>query len=122
MKRILLIDRDDPRRATRVMLLEQAGYEVAIADRFEEVEFHSEDRFDLILIETADDVEKATMVYAERLKSWAPKLPILLLSDRGLFLPKESLLGHFPGGHQTPVKTIARIASLLLASTHKRET
>ena len=96
-------------------------YEVVTADRFEDVVFRSELRFDLVLIET-DDIKKATIGYGERLKLWAPKLPILLLSDRGLFLPKESLLAHFPGGHQTPEQTMTKIASLLLASTHERET
>ena len=104
------------------MLLEQAGYEVAIAARFEEVAPNSENRFDLVLIETAGNAEETTIAYAERLKLWAPKLPILLLSNKGMFLPKESLLEHFPGGHQTPIETMARIAALLLASTHQRET
>lgn len=121
MKRILFIDRDDARRATRVMLLKRAGYEVFTSGRFEDVESHSEGRFDLVIIET-DSIQEVSIAYGERLKSQTPKLPILLLSDSGLFLPKESLLAHFRGGHQTPEETMARIASLLLASTHERET
>lgn len=120
VKRILLIDEDDPRRATRVMLLQQAGYEVVTTTHFEEVEQQTAGRFDLILIETAD-IEKATVAYGERLKLWAPKLPILMLSKAGLFLPKESLLTHFPDGHQSPTQLMAKIASLLFASTHERE-
>ena len=103
------------------MILEQAGYEVVTADCFAEVESHSEIRFDLVVIET-DNIQKASIDYAEHLKSWAPKLPILLLSDRGLFLPKESLLAHFSRGHPTPEQAMAKIASLLFASTHERET
>ncbi|HEY5030604.1 MAG TPA: hypothetical protein VIK39_19530 [Candidatus Angelobacter sp.] len=95
MKRILLIDHDDPRRATRVLLLQRNGYEVVTANRFEEVEGAiREGEFDLIVVET-DDVKKASIAYGERLRAINPHLPILLLSDTGLFLPREVILSRF---------------------------
>jgi DNA-binding response OmpR family regulator len=94
-KRILLIDSDDLRRATRVLLLQNAGYEVATADRFEDVEGKTrEAAFDLVVVET-DDVTRAVVAYGERLRAENPRLPILLLSDTGLFLPKNVLLSAF---------------------------
>jgi DNA-binding response OmpR family regulator len=92
MKRIRLIDHDDPRRATRVLLLRNTGYEVVTANRFEDVEgLFREAGFDLIIVETKD-VKKASIAYGERLRGLHPELPILMLSDTGLFLPKEVLL------------------------------
>ena len=121
MLRILLIDKDDSRRVTRVMLLEHEGYEVVTANRFQDVEGTvAESGFDLVILET-DDIEKAAVAYGERLKAIRPKLPILVLSSNGLFLPKESLLTSFHGVHPTPPEVMARIAALLMRSTHKRQ-
>ena len=61
MKRSLMIDRDDPRRATRVLLLRNTGYEVVTANRFEDVEgLVREAGFDLIVVEPKD-VRKASI-------------------------------------------------------------
>jgi len=121
MKRLLLIDANDLRRETRVMLLQHAGYEVAIADCFENVERQiREARFDLVIAQT-DDVGKAVMAYGERLRAANPQLPILLLSDLGLFLPKHVLLSSFAAGGPSPVEVLTRIGALLLESTHTRE-
>jgi len=121
VKRILLIDHDDPRRATRVLLLQREGYEVVTADRFEAFEGHlREQAFDLIVVET-DDIKQAVIAYGQRLKTISARLPILLLSDLGLFLPKNSLLAHFATGHPSPVEVMTKIAELLLESTYQRE-
>lgn len=120
MKRILLIDHDDPRRATRVLLLQRNGYEVVTANRFEEIEGSvREGEFDLIVVET-DDVKKASIAYGERLRGINPHLPILLLSDTGLFLPREVLLSRFAES-PSPLEVLGRIAALLLESSHERE-
>lgn len=104
MKRFLLIDANDLRRATRVMLLQSAGYEVATADRFEEVEGQIREAcFDLVVAQTGN-VGEAVMAYGERLRAANPQLPILLLSDLGLFLPKNVLLSSFAAGGPSPAK------------------
>lgn len=120
MRRILLIDHDDPRRATRVMVLEKAGYEVTTANHFDEVEMTAADAFDLVLLET-DDIQKAVIAYAERLKAWSPKLSVLMLSNNGMFLPKWSLLAHFKSAHPSPTEVVAKIAALLLESSYSQE-
>ncbi len=121
MKRILLIDHDDPRRATRMLLLKGQGYEVVSADSYQDVEGHiREAAFDLVIVET-DDIKKAVIAYGERLRVIQPQLPILVLSNLGLFLPKEVVLAHFEAGSPSPVEVITKIAAMLLASTHQRE-
>lgn len=121
MKRILLIDHNDPRRATRVLLLQEQGYEVVTADSYQAVEGHiREAAFDLVIVET-DDIKKAVIAYGERLRGIEPQLPILVLSDLGLFLPKEVVLAHFSTANPSPVEVITKIAALLLGSTHRRE-
>ena len=121
MKRILLIDRKDTRRATRVMLLEREGYEVVTANRFQDVENSlAESGVDLVVL-NADEDEKATVDYGQRLKHIAPTLPILVLSENGLFLPRTSLLASFRGEHPTPPEVLAKIAAMLMASEHERQ-
>lgn len=121
MKRILLIDENDDRRATRVLLLKQAGYEVVTAERFQDVEGHlHEGAHDLIIVET-DNIEKEIIAYGERAREMNPQLPILLLSDTGLFLPGHVLLSSFASGSPPPAEVMARIATLLAQSGHHRE-
>ena len=121
LKRILLIDHDDARRATRVLLLQQEGYEVVTADNYDTVEGRiREAAFDLVIVET-DDIKEAVLAYSERLRGTQPQLPILVLSDQGLFLPKEVLLAHFATSFPSPVEVLAKIAAMFLESTHRRE-
>ena len=120
MLRILLIDKNDPRRRTRVMLLEGEGYEVVTANRFQDIEGTlTESSFDLVILEV-EDIEKASIAYGKRLKAAVPKLPILVLSSNGLYLPKESVLNSFHGAHPTPPEVMAKIAALLMRSTQER--
>ncbi len=121
LKRILLIDRDDLRRTTRVLLLQKAGYEVVTADSFEDVEGHiREAAFDLVIVET-DNVVRDSIAYGQRLRGINPRLPILLLSGEGLFFPKNVLLSSFAAAQPSPVEVMTRIAALLLESKHQRE-
>ena len=99
------------------MVLETAGYQVTTANHFDEVELRAADEFDLVLLET-DNIQKAVIAYAERLKDWSPKLPVLLLSNNGMFLPKASLLAHFMSAHPSPSEVVTKIAALLLESSH----
>jgi DNA-binding NtrC family response regulator len=121
MKHILLIDHNDSRRATRVLMLQEAGYEVVTADSYQAVEGHiREATFDLVIVET-DEIKKAVIAYAEPLRGLQPDLPILVLSDLGLFLPKQVLLARFAAGNPSPMEVITKIAAMLLESTHRRE-
>ena len=119
MKRILLIDEDDQRRATRVMLLQGAGYEVITADRFELVEDRiREGTFDLVITDI-DERRAAVTDYANRVLSANPDLPVLLLSGNGAYLPRHTLLSQLHSGH--PLELLAKVAAMLLDSTHQRE-
>jgi DNA-binding NtrC family response regulator len=121
LKRVLLIDHHDARRATRVYLLQGAGYEVTTADRFELVEGRiREAGFDLVIVET-DNVMRDSIAYGQRLRLINPQLPILLLSEAGLFFPKDVVLSSFSAGQPSPLEVMTKIAALLLASTHLRE-
>jgi DNA-binding NtrC family response regulator len=121
VKRILLIDHDDKRRTTRVLLLRQQGYDVVTADNFQAVEGQiREATFDLVIVET-NDMREAVIAYGERLRGHKPELPILVLSDQGLFLPKRALLGHFTEPRTSPLEVITKIATMLLESAHRRE-
>ena len=121
VKRILLIDHNDGRRATRVLLLREEGYEVVTADSYQDVEGRiREAAFDLVIVET-DDIKQAVLAYTERLRGVQPQLPILVLSDQGLFLPKEALLAHFAASYPSPREVMAKIAAIFLESTHRRE-
>ena len=119
MQRILLIDHHDTRRETREGVLRQAGYEVVSAENFEAVEGHlRETAFDLVIIAVKGNADRESLAYSQRLRAANPQLPILALSDRGIFLPKESLLAVLETGR--PVQLIAAVATMLLASTHVR--
>ena len=119
MQRVLLIDHHDARRETREALLEQAGYEVVTAESFAAVEGRlREVGFDLVIVAVKGNADRESLAYSQRLRAASPKLPILALSDRGIFLPKESLLTVLESGQ--PLQLIAAVARLLVASAHVR--
>jgi DNA-binding response OmpR family regulator len=120
MKRILLIDHHDLRRDTRERLLQDAGYEVVTAENFDAVEGHiRETAFDLVIVAvTVNEAGRAAIAYSKRLRAASPKLPILALSDNGLFLPKESLIAVLQSGYA--IELVAEVARMLLESTHVR--
>ena len=121
IKRILLIDHNDGRRATRVLVLQEEGYEVVTADNYETVEGRiREAAFDLVIAET-DHITEAVRAYSQRLRDIQPQIPILVLSDQGLFLPKAVLLDHFAESFPSPMEVITKIAAMLRDSTHRRE-
>ena len=121
IKRILLIDHNDGRRATRVLVLQEEGYEVITADSYRDVEGRiREAAFDLVIAET-DHITEAVLAYSQRLRDIQPQIPILVLSDEGLFLPKAVLLDHFAESYPSPPEVITKIAAMLRDSTHRRE-
>lgn len=121
LKHILLIDRHDLRRSTREQLLREEGYEVVTADRFDLVEgYVQEATFDLVVVSVADSAVGVEAVgYSKRLRAANPALPILALSDNGLYLPKESLITVVQSGY--PLELIAEVGKMLLESTHTRK-
>jgi hypothetical protein len=118
-KKILFVDWDDSRRASRAALLERTGYEVTLRDDYVSVEIldHEAD-FDLVVLALHDRPELA-LDYCHRLNGKTPRLPILLLTDHGVFAPAGGLSPSIAGGN--PIELIAKIASMLVGSTHIRE-
>jgi hypothetical protein len=118
LKKILLIDVDDSRRASRVLLLEQAGYEVFLRGDWTAAELSKhESACDLVLIALHDD-PKLALAYAERLAKHSPELPVLLLSDTDVFVPLETLSPNIAAGN--PRMLMEKIATMLAVSNHVR--
>ena len=119
-KRILLIDVDDTRRQTRVRMLEQAGYEVVLRSSHIDAEsLDHEGHFDLILLTLHAKKLNDAAAYSERLRERKPNLPILLLTDYGVFVPRGTLSPSVETGDA--VEMMREIASMIAGSTHIRE-
>ena len=119
-KRILLIDLDDTRRQTRVRMLEQAGYDVVLRSSHIDAEgLDHEGQFDLILLTLHRKKLDDAAAYSERLRKQQVNLPILLLTDYGVFVPRGTLSPSMETGH--PEAMIREIASMIAQSTHIRE-
>lgn len=115
-KKILLIDLDDTRRATRVQLLESEGYIGDIRDdHVAAAKAANENDYDLVVLALAVDASLAS-AYAARLQAASPTLPLLILTDAGVYAPSgmQSNDGH------DPREFLARVAELLLGSKHVR--
>ena len=111
-KRILLIDLNDPRRDTRVKILENAGYAVHVSQNHKSAEAMGEElTYDLILLALRHDKFKDVLGYSNRLQSANPNLPILLLSDVGVYVPRGTLSPSMETGH--PLELIKEIAQML---------
>jgi DNA-binding NtrC family response regulator len=119
-KRILLIDLDDPRRSTRVQVLEQAGFDVEVRKDHEIAELQaSEDAFDLVLITLHRKKLKEAAQYSDRLAERWPTLPILLLADHNVFAPRETISRCIET--DGPQKLLSEITQILAGSTHVRD-
>jgi hypothetical protein len=118
-KKILLVDLDNLRRQSRVRVLNMAGYAVDIRDDSVAAErLDQEGNFDLIIVALHGHPEKA-IAYSDHLAVARPKLPILLLTDWGVYVPPGSRSGTIETGD--PDRLIQEIASRLEGSTHVRE-
>jgi DNA-binding NtrC family response regulator len=118
-KRLLLIDLDDARRGTRVQLLEQAGYQVDTRYNYIAAErLDREGHFDLVIVTLHKD-PKTTTEYSDQLSRDKPKLPVLLLTDFGVVVPRGSLSSAVEAGH--PAELMRKIAAMLAGSQHIRD-
>jgi hypothetical protein len=117
-KRILLIDEDDDRRMTRVTLLQHAGYFVEVRRDIKAAQgLEDEGTFDLVIVALRLD-PKRTTAYSNELASHYPGLPILLLTDHGVFAPAGTLGTTLEAGH--PIELMSRLASMLAGSSYVR--
>jgi FixJ family two-component response regulator len=118
-KKILLIDSDDARRKTRVHLLTGSGYTVDLRNDYISAEhLDHEGGFDLIILALNGNTQKA-IEYSDQLNRRKPRLPILLLTDFGVYVPPGILSQSIEAGD--PAALIREIASMLEGSTHVRE-
>lgn len=119
-KQILLIDADDARRDTRVALLERAGYEISVRrDHAAAVNQGGEAAYDLVIIALHREKLAEAAAYSEKLRQAHPTLPILLLTDQGVFVP-DGTLSPKVGGY-SPDKLLQEVAQMLANSGHIRE-
>lgn len=120
MKRILLIDLDDPRRHTRVKILQAAGYEVDVRKDQDVAELlNHEIQFDLVLLALHRQKLQAAAQYSDRLNRKYVGLPILLLTDVGVFAPRGTLSKAIETGY--PEELLSQLAEMLAGSKHIRE-
>ena len=118
-QKILLIDLDDSRRDTRVKVLKAAGYDVDLRSDFVEAEFlDHEGSYDLIVL-SVPMLPMGAIEYSDRVATSRPTLPILLLTDGGVFVPRGTLSRQMETGH--PVELLTTIAIMLAGSSHIRE-
>jgi CheY-like chemotaxis protein len=115
-KRVLLVDLEDSRRETRIKLLESAGYEVGIrTDHVVAERLDHEAGYDLIIIALHRNPGEAA-AYGDRVSRINPNLPILLLTDAGVFAPSGTLNQSVEAGR--PFKLMQEVASMLAGSSH----
>jgi hypothetical protein len=118
-RKLLLIDLDDVRRKSRVLLLVNAGYTVDLRDDYISAErLDHEGEFDLVVLSLHGHSAKARE-YSNHLSRAKPRLPILLLTDFGTYVPPGTLGHTIETGD--PKRLIEEIASMLDGSTHVRE-
>jgi DNA-binding NtrC family response regulator len=118
-KKLLLIDSDNMRRDSRVKLLVGVGYDVDVRDDYIAAErFGDEGSYDLIVLALHGYPEKA-IAYSDQLKRNSPRLPVLLLTDFGVFVPAGTLSRSIESG--SPYELIEQIATMLAGATHVRE-
>lgn len=119
-KRILLVDADDIRRETRVRMLTGAGYEVEIRPDEEVSEtLDNEGAFDLLIVALHNRNFEDAVSYSERVRKQKPDLPILLLLDAGVFVPRGTLKPSIET--VSPLELMKEISKMLAQSDHIRE-
>jgi CheY-like chemotaxis protein len=118
-QKILLIDLDDARRQSRVQMLESVGYNVETRSNCVAAKsLDHEGEFDLIIVALHRDPNIAA-AYSDQLSKSDPDLPILLLTDAGVFVPKGTLAQTVGAG--SVAQLIQKVSSMLIGSTHIRE-
>jgi hypothetical protein len=110
-KKVLLVDLDDSRRETRVTLLANAGYDVDLReDHVAAEELDDEANYDLMIVALHTRPEDAA-AYTDRISRKKPELPILLLTDYGVFIPRGTLSRSIETGD--PRALLMRVAEML---------
>jgi hypothetical protein len=100
-------------------LLVKAGYTVDLRDDYIAAErLDHEGHFDLIIVALHGRADKARE-YSDHLSRIKPRLPVLLLTDSGTYVPPGTLGNTVETGD--PEKLIKEITSMLAVSTHIRE-
>ncbi len=118
-KQILLIDAEDARRDSRVKVLESAGYSVTVHGSHLITErLDHENRFDLIVL-TLHTMPQEAAFYSDRLTKRFPNLPILLLSDGGVYVPTGTLSRSMQAGSAREL--LENVAEMFAGSSHIRE-
>jgi DNA-binding NtrC family response regulator len=116
-KQILLVDLDDARRATRVRILQDAGYEIQLrSDCGAAEKMNHEDGHHLVLVAAHQTDFHEAASYADRLRQRVPALPVLLLADAGVFVPQGTLSQTLEAGN--PPVLLKQIAAMLEQSSH----
>jgi CheY-like chemotaxis protein len=100
-------------------LLASAGYEVDVRKDYIAAErLEHEGDFDLVILALHRE-EQLAATYSDALSRTQPRLPILLLTDWGVFAPPGTLSQSLEAGN--PGDLMRRIAAMLVGSMHIRE-
>jgi len=120
-KRILLVDLDDTLRESRSRLLEQAGYELDIGLDYAAAEAMCDQGLHDLAIVGVRDWPKDPVRYIEMLAKSNPDLPILLLIDIGVSVPRDVLSRHCHLEASSPKELIETVGSMLEGGVHIRK-
>ena len=119
-KSVLLVDFDDARRATRVKVLESRGMQVTVRNDYVESDrLDHEGSFDLMILALHSHKLKEAVAYTDRIQRAKPDLPILLLTDNGVFAPRGTLSRSMET--DGPALLLSEVSQMLAASSHIKE-
>jgi len=100
-------------------MLKSVGYEVETRPNYIAAErLNHEGQFDLVIV-TLHHHPENTVAYSNDLSRTDPQLPILLLTDAGVFVPKGTLSQSMGAG--SVARLIQKVSTMLVGSTHIRE-
>jgi hypothetical protein len=115
-----MIERDELRRDTRVRVLESLGHNVVLrSDYIDSKALNHEGTFDLLIISLNRSEVDAASAYSDTVIAAMPTLPILLITDFGVFVPRGTLARVMQAGG--PKELVSEVSNLLAASMHIRE-
>jgi DNA-binding response OmpR family regulator len=104
----LLIDEDDERRMTQVALLKYGVYSVEVRKDFKAAQsIADEGAFDLIILALRIDADE-TSSYSNELACHNAGLPILLLTDHGMFALHATVTATMEAGR--PMELMSQVA------------
>lgn len=101
-------------------MLQRGGYDVVVrTDYVESEHLDNEGSFDLVVLTLHRKELEGAAAYSERLRKAKPDLPILLLTDHDVFVPRGTLSQQVETGD--PGELMREIASMIAGSAHIRE-